>query len=297
MQLHAEGAYLHHAGLATKIALFLLAARPRPYYDGRAVLQGGLKKRVGILSDAFGTSRLTYEYIQVLPELLNVYRAGTYATVAVGIGRAFAWLTFIGVETLGLPAVFFAADVSNWMLPLVLVGGPVPMIVTSLATGPMIHDVTIKLPDSARRSKDALKSFVKRLPPDTVVRASYMRWMPWPRSSDMKLRDLRRIQPSWKRGIANLEHLPGSMKGQKKNPFYWFAYTNWGKYYINREQSKDMSASPGVWNTIWNQIPEADSKSELEEIQKAVAGPVAMANRPARHEAKAFAVPLPSVKR
>jgi hypothetical protein len=113
----------------------------------------------------------------------------------------------------------------------------------------------------------------------------------------MKLRDLRRVQPSWKRGIANLEHLPRSMKGQKKHPLYWLAYINWGKYYINREQSKDMSASPGVWSTIWYQIPEADSKRKIENLQKAESGPVAMANRPARHEAKAFAVPLPSAKR
>jgi hypothetical protein len=109
------------------------------------------------------------------------------------------------------------------------------------------------------------------------------------------LRELRRVQPSWKRGIANLEHIPQSMIGQEKHPLYGFARMNWGRYYVNRKQKREKSAATGVWDTIWNQIPE---RVTAQPAMKPNTGATAMANRPANLDAKPFAYPrVPLTKR
>jgi hypothetical protein len=200
----------------------------------------------------------------------------------------------LGGVTLGPAAILFSPDVSNWMIPLIMVGACVPMVVTALATGPMIHDIKIKLPAAARRSKEDLKSFVKRLPPDTILRATYMRLVPWPVSSDMMLRDLQRVQPSWKFGIANLEHVPSSMIGQEKHIAYWPVRMTFGRYYVNRTQTREKSAATGIWDTIWNQIPATDKEQQV--MRKSNPGAVTVLNRPSGSGTKPFAyprVPLP----
>jgi hypothetical protein len=152
----------------------------------------------------------------------------------------------------------------------------------------MVHDIKIKLPPTARRSKEDLKSFVNSLPPDTILRATYMRWVPWPVSSDLVLCDLQRVQPSWRRGVANLEHIPKHMIGQEKHVTYAFARWNWGRYYINRKQKREKSAATGIWDTVWNQIPETDQQRQA---MKAKSSAVAMANRTAIRDPKSFAYP------
>ncbi|KXT02740.1 hypothetical protein AC578_5433 [Pseudocercospora eumusae] len=216
------------------------------------------------------------------PERINVYRAGTSATLSVGLARVATIVIFLAGATVYAPAFFFSPDHSSLWIPVFIAAAAVPFFVTALATGPMIHAIRLYLPSSARRSKDDLKRFANQTPAETLLELQYMRWLPWPETRRVPFGRLRRLQPSLRGGIANLEqqnpHVPDKMKNTLLG---WLAHRNWGRFYVNRAQRRDRSAVPGVWEGMWNQIPLKGSKEDVlaQAKSKKVKAPVQMRGR------------------
>ncbi|KAF2212270.1 hypothetical protein CERZMDRAFT_97547 [Cercospora zeae-maydis SCOH1-5] len=200
---------------------------------------------------------------QKKPGLTNVYRAGTTATLAVGITRVATVVVFLASSTLYAPSFFFSPDHSSWLAPVFIVASAVPALVVILATGPMVHAIRIQIPDHVRRSgKEALRRFSADTPDDTKVVLSFMRFMPWPQTRAVAFANLRRLRPSFKGGISNLELIPQLAEEaeatRKKYPLFDAFLQRWlARFYVSRDQKKDRSAVPGVWDGMWQQIPYA----------------------------------------
>ncbi|KAF7196493.1 hypothetical protein HII31_02221, partial [Pseudocercospora fuligena] len=211
------------------------------------------------------------------PERINVYRAGTSATLSVGLGRVVTIVFFLAGATIWAPAYYFSPDHSSLWVPVYIAAAAIPFIATALATGPMIHAIRVYLPGRARRSKDDLKRFASQTPAETLLELQYMRWLPWPQTRRMPFGRLRRLQPSLRGGIANLEQQNPHVSDEVKNTLVgWLAHRNWGRFYVNRAQRRDRSAVPGVWEGMWKQIPLKGSK---EDILKKGKAPVQMRGR------------------
>lgn len=193
----------------------------------------------------------------VIPERINVYRAGVAATVGVGMCR----VATIGAFMLGslwyAPAFYFSPDHSNWLVPVVLAGSAVPFVVTALCTGPMVHSILVRLPARARRSKDDLIYFSKYPPKDTIIELQFMRWKPWLQGKGYRFDRLRRLTPSLRGGIANLEVVNDEEEhAARDNPrLARFLSALMGRYFVNRQQKNDRAAVPGVWDNMWQRIP------------------------------------------
>ncbi|CAK1354238.1 unnamed protein product [Cercospora beticola] len=198
---------------------------------------------------------------QKSPVLTNVYRAGTAATLSVGITRVATIVVFLAGSTVYAPSYVFSPDHSNWLALAFLVASAVPAIVTALATGPMVHAIRVHVPDNIKRSgKEALRRFSAKTPPDTKVELSFMRFMPWPQKRIVSFATLRRLRPSLRSGISNLEYLPRDDRRdaakRKEYPLFDALLRRWmARYYVNRNQKKDRAAVPGVWDGMWKQIP------------------------------------------
>ncbi|EME88243.1 uncharacterized protein MYCFIDRAFT_205954 [Pseudocercospora fijiensis CIRAD86] len=217
------------------------------------------------------------------PERINVYRAGTSATLSVGLTRVATIIIFLAGATVYAPAYFFSPDHSSLWVPVYIAAAAVPFFVTALTTGPMIHAIRVYLPSRARRSKDDLKRFASLTPADTLLELQYMRWLPWPQTRRVPFGRLRRLQPSLRGGIANLEQQNPLVTDKLKNSLLgWLAHRNWGRFYVNRAQRNDRSAVPGVWEGMWGQIPLKGSKEDILMAQaesKKVKAPVQMRGR------------------
>jgi hypothetical protein len=194
---------------------------------------------------------------QIYRERINVYRAGTSATLVVGLGRLSAIAVFMMGVGIVAPRFYFSPDHTNWWIPAVLVGALIPALTIHLATGPMVHAIQVILPETARKSKEDLKKFSQNSPRDTTLELQFMRWAPWPTTRRVRFDRLRRLQPSFSGGIANLEHLPGDTGNkQGKQSFLGDIVKSWAnRFFVNKGQNQDRSAVPGVWDGMWCQIP------------------------------------------
>lgn len=211
------------------------------------------------------------EQVRRYPERINIYRAGTSATLAIGMVRV-GTIVFMLVGTgLYAPAYYFSPDHSNLWVPAFIIASAVPFIATSLLTSSMVHAVRVYLPSKARRSKDDLKHFASHTPPHTLLQLQFMRWLPWPQTRSVAFHRLRRMRPSIRAGWANLEHqTPAAIELQTKSWLGRLLHRQLGVFHINRAQKTDRSAVPGVFELMWRQIPEKGSKEDklMREMRK-----------------------------
>ena len=205
----------------------------------------------------------------IYPELLNVYRPPANATVWVGCFRVITIGVFLFGSIYFTSAVYFSPDHSNWLVPLVPLYSAIPMVVMAFTSGPMVHSIKVWLPSWARRSRQDFQRFASNVPPDVKLQVSFMKFRPWPQTRELRFGDLRRLRPSWREGIANMEHVPESVKPHQGS--FWFRLVRGyhGKYYVRRSLVRDKSAAPGVWDEMWQQIPEAGQKEALKRVEKA----------------------------
>jgi hypothetical protein len=208
--------------------------------------------------------------------------------------RVFAWIAL----AYGLRV--FSTNIFNpeasWTMPVVVLPlAVVPLLATGLAFGGYVHHINVILPPSARRSKDALTRFAGKVPRDTVVEIKCMWLRPWPVTKSVYFGDLRRLPYNTIR-LTNLEHIPlATRKEQEQRPIYsWMVRLVMGRYWVSRQQIKDRSRAPGVWDTMWRQIPMVGEEKSAE-VKAAEKVPYAISNRPnTRAAAKAPPPVLPT---
>lgn len=136
------------------------------------------------------------------------------------------------------------------------------MLTALFATGPVVHAITLQLPMVARRSKNELKRFSDAPPADTVLILHYMRLAPWLTSKEVRLGRLRRLAPSVKGGMANLEYVPEHVERHSGTIWFWLVQGYWGRYYVKRDQTNDRAQVPGVLDKMWEQIPMKGSRAD-----------------------------------
>ena len=90
------------------------------------------------------------------------------------------------------------------------------MALVSVLTAPFVAGVFIRLPDYARKSSEALQSFLTRLPADTRLDVQKMGFLPFPRTRSLQLSELRPLTSRIL--LANLEHVPRANAGKQDAP-------------------------------------------------------------------------------
>jgi hypothetical protein len=193
--------------------------------------------------------------------------------------RVFAWIALAyGIRV-------FSTNIFNpeasWIMPVVVLPlAVIPLLATGLAFGGYVHHINVILPTSARRSKEALSRFAGSVPRDTIVEIKCMWLRPWPTAKRVYFSDLRRLPYSTVR-LTNLEHIPlATRKEHERRPIYaWIIRVVMGRYWVSRQQIKDRSRAPGVWDTMWRQIPMVGEEKSAE-VRAAEKVPYAISNRP-----------------
>lgn len=144
-----------------------------------------------------------------------------------------------------------------------------------LMTRPYITNVFIQPPGWARRSKEALLNFARRLPSDTVLEIETLGFLPVPRRKAVRLSDLRTVPQGF--GLANLERVAAN-EGTSKLPksMRW----SLNQFYARPSAGHwQKSRAPDVWPLVWEFV----SKNSVggmskESVSSTVAKPAARSN-------------------
>lgn len=161
------------------------------------------------------------------------------------------------------PNVYANPESPWWMVPAVIVAGSIPMVMISLMTAPFVAGVFIRVPESARISKDALVAFARKLPQDTRLDVQKMGFLPLPRTRVVKVSELRPLPPSLKY-LANFEHVPAANAGVHTTG--WQNYARGLLRYIRGFLW--MRPTPSHWEKtpapeVWPQIVEHVNRNNL----------------------------------
>lgn len=136
-----------------------------------------------------------------------------------------------------------------------IVGSAIPLITATFATAPFVAHINMEIPGWARRSKDTLNQFVKKLPGDTRLEIGLLGFLPRPKKRIVTVSELRKLPPSWIR-LANLEHFPKRNEG-KDIPWRYkmFLKVFYAQFYVKPGMDgQKKSRAPGVWEEVQRHI-------------------------------------------
>lgn len=179
-----------------------------------------------------------------------------------------ATIALFGIGCLqAAPNVYNDPDQPAWLVPagnltyttppwlpadpcLVIVGSAIPLVLVSFMTAPFVADVFIRLPDWARKSRDSLKTFARRMPPDTRLDFQKIGFLPFPRTRGMQLSELRTLSSSM--ALANLEHVPHANAG--KHTPAWLRLARGYLYLRPKPSHWQKTPAPDVWPLVLDHI-------------------------------------------
>ncbi|KAF2501870.1 hypothetical protein BU16DRAFT_211265 [Lophium mytilinum] len=134
------------------------------------------------------------------------------------------------------------------------------MIVLGYGTAPFVNSILLRLPQTARRSRDAMIRYVQNLPKDAELEIVTARLLGFKKTNSVRLSEMH-VLPPRRFGFANLEHVVpawqrkieaerplwkkvGSLLGETRN-----------KFYVKGDKaSSKRSRAPGVWELVFKQI-------------------------------------------
>lgn len=160
-----------------------------------------------------------------------------------------------------------------YMLPLILAGCTLPAVLATFTFAPWVHQIHVRIPTVARRSKEDLLRWANNVPRHTTLSFSVIRNRPWPIVQYASFEDLQRLPLSRTR-LTNLEHIPPEHEMYvAENQRSWrarllegMARRIYGRFYVNIGQKTNKSAVPGVWDKMWKQIPMEGQKVERQKM-------------------------------
>ncbi|KAI1187659.1 hypothetical protein F5B17DRAFT_398748 [Nemania serpens] len=121
-----------------------------------------------------------------------------------------------------------------------------PLVFVAYITAPFVTFIHMRLPPFARQSEGMLRRYVRTPPPQMELVITTMSLIAKPRSSTVKLRDLR---PASKRfGIVNMTRDTTAENAARK----WYMYRAVGNFNVQR--ASGTSRAPWVWDEIWNHV-------------------------------------------
>lgn len=227
-------------------------------------------------------------------DLLNVYQGSKVRTVFVGMTRV-TTIVILGLAVfLVAPRMYLDPESPTWMVPVVVVGGAIPLVAMSLLSAPFVSTIRVLLPSSAKKNTEALHRFAENVPSDTRIMLQSMRWLPWPTHREMFFGDLRRL-PGSKLSV-NLEHLPlGHDQARRAGQTFGerFVMRMYGRYWVDMT-TRNKSQAPGVWEKMWDQITIKGQEPLKVALKDKI--PPTMANRSTQAAATRRAPPPPKAK-
>ena len=161
----------------------------------------------------------------VIPARLLIFHAGTPAVVLVGLSRLVTLLFAAYSVIFVVPATLYNPDASYlWLLiPAIVIGGTLPLLLTSYATAPFTSMIHLNLPSHARISREALIKFIKTASFTTTVDITTMRFIGSGYLRREKIGNLEPLVPTTMRlanlgivgsGAKMLESRAGGVKGR-----------------------------------------------------------------------------------
>jgi hypothetical protein len=157
----------------------------------------------------------------------------------------------------------------------VVVLGAMPVVAMSYLTAPFVKRVAMEIPETARRSRDALMNFTRKMPETTRLEFTTLRAYPFERNTGMVLSELRALPPQ-KGRFANIE-LPKTKEwrqNQKKKPIYmrfWEVLAEPRfKFYVKEGRSYTVKTGvPGVWENVAMAIQQRTLKEAADKVTAA----------------------------
>ncbi|KAK6002830.1 hypothetical protein QM012_001580 [Aureobasidium pullulans] len=196
-------------------------------------------------SNAAAPAQTTY------PRRLLIYRAPTTELATIGTIK----LTGLGAFAIAClviaPNVYWDESSPLWMAPAVIAVSATLLPLFHVLTRPSIANIFIDVPATARRSKEALISFAKRLPPDTALEIQTLGLLPAPRTKTLRVGELRIRPEGWGR-LANLEQVHEIDKTSK--------IPKWARWSLQRFYARPVasrwknSRAPEVWPLVYEAI-------------------------------------------
>ena len=126
--------------------------------------------------------------------------------------------------------------------PSVIIGGAIPMVFVTYTTAPFVSYARIRLPSFARRSREQLARWISKIPQNTEVYLTTMRFSGRGRVTRMLLSDLK--QTKARLGVANLARIPGAAEESHGR---WWRPKEPRFFYIASESAKRGNSK--VWQT------------------------------------------------
>ena len=123
------------------------------------------------------------------------------------------------------------------------------MLYVTYFSAPFVSYVHVRLPIFARRSREQLLRWAKRVSPSTEIDLTTMRFYGRPSVSRMPLSDLRKIKTNF--SVANLVRTEKPLQPNLERP--WWMPKPRMEFYVGKERGKSREAS--VWRMIFDRIP------------------------------------------
>jgi hypothetical protein len=150
-----------------------------------------------------------------------------------------------------------------------------PVAAMSYLTAPFVKRVAMEIPETARRSRDALMNFTRNMPGTTRLEFTTLRAYPFERNTGMVLSELRALPPQ-KGRFANIE-LPKTKEwrqNQKKKAIYmrfWEVLAEPRfKFYVKEGRSYTVKTGvPGVWENVAMAIQQRTLKEAADKVAAA----------------------------
>jgi hypothetical protein len=157
----------------------------------------------------------------------------------------------------------------------VVILGAMPVAAMSYLTAPFVKRVAMEIPETARRSRDALMNFTRNMPGTTRLEFTTLRAYPFERNTGMVLSELRALPPQ-KGRFANIE-LPKTKEwrqNQKKKAIYmrfWEVLAEPRfKFYVKEGRSYTVKTGvPGVWENVAMAIQQRTLKEAADKVAAA----------------------------
>ncbi|CAI7669182.1 unnamed protein product [Penicillium manginii] len=187
------------------------------------------------------------------PERILVYYGGTGRSMFLGMLRVTTIFLFGAACFIVAPACW-ADESQQWMTPLVIIGGAIPMLSFAYVSAPYVNFVHLALPAFARKSREMAVHYAKDLPPNAILYMNTMRWNTIPRQTTVRLGDL----------ITDKHPVrPVTFLNTKSTPLPWYR-TKAPAQFFTAEQSQPGRQTtafyPELWPAIYKRIQSQTSR-------------------------------------
>ncbi|CAD0096163.1 unnamed protein product, partial [Aureobasidium mustum] len=185
------------------------------------------------------------------PRRLLIYRAPTLELATIGTIKLTGLGAFAMACLVIAPNVYFDESSPLWMTPAVIVVSATLLPLFHVLTRPSVATIFIDAPATARRSKEALISFAKRLPLDTALEIQTLGLLAVPRTKTLRVGELRLRPEGWGR-LANLEQVHAIDKTSK--------VPKWARWSLQRFYARPVasrwknSRAPEIWPLVFEAI-------------------------------------------